>query len=92
MENTKKNLFINECDDVYKKESLNLSSNKKRNIEYWDLIDEESKVFLEKLALMAGVTIEEWGDEDAIKEIVTIATKLIEERFDVKFHFVNENY
>lgn len=94
MDDLKKMVSINknENGDVYTITELEFSEKKKRNMEYWDSIDDESRIFLEKLASMVGIDIKEWGDEDAIKEIVDIATNLIEKRFEVKYPFVDENY
>lgn len=84
-------IISNRYEDVYSKEEIMFSKEKKRNAEYWDIIDDESRVFVEKLALMVGIEIKEWGNEDLIKSIVDIATHSIEERFDVKFPYVNED-
>lgn len=89
MENAAKNVFISENDDIYSKKEIEFSKEKKINAEYWDIIDDKSRIFLEELASMVGIDVKAWADEDAIKEIVDVATRLIEERFDVKFPFVN---
>ena len=91
MESTNQTL-TNKNEDLYEKVNVDFSKSKKRNMEYWDSLDDETRIFVEKIAFMAGIKINEWGNEDLIKEIVSTTTKLIEERFDVKFPFVDEDF
>lgn len=82
-----------EREDVnYTYEKLEFSKNKKRNMEYWDMIDSIAEDALNSAAAMVGITNIEWNEFDDIKEVTDLLVKLIESKFEVKFPYVDEDY
>ena len=85
-------VLTNERDDEYTIEKIDFSTqSKKGNNFMWDEIDDEVQETIEKIASKIGLTIEEWGELDLIKETVEFITGNLEKRFDVKFPYVDED-
>lgn len=84
----------NKFNDAYLQEPINEvhSSTKAKNVYYWEHIDGLAQDMLENMASCVGIKILEWGDFDDIKKVVEIVTEIIEERFEVKYPFVEGNY
>lgn len=57
---------------------------------YWDEIDAEVELFLNKIAEKGGVKIEDWGDLDLISDTREFIIKCLEERFDIVFYTQDE--
>jgi hypothetical protein len=84
----------NELGDTYFQTELEGEhlTDKKANVEYWDNLDGLAQETLEEMAKAAGIYISDWGDLDDIKKVVDTLKEIIEERFKVKFPFVDEDY
>ena len=71
---------------------------KKANMAYWDSIDGLAEGYVEQLIAhsMPSVLIDEEEYDDIVlelgKEITEFATKLLEERLNAEFPYVDENY
>ena len=72
---------------------------KKANLAYWDMIDDLAEEYVRGLIAFSnsGIQIDEDEDEDDVvlelgKEITEFATKLLEERLNAEFPYVDENY
>ena len=78
---------------VYKNEEV---YSKKGNMAYWDSIDEISEDYVRRLAEMSDVPVsfDEEGQDllDIGKEITELAVKLLEERCNAEFPYVDGNY
>ena len=71
---------------------------KKANMAYWDEIDDHTEEYVKQLLAMSDrYCVDEDEDFDDIvtemaKEITEFATKLLEERLNAEFPYVDENY
>lgn len=72
---------------------------KKANMAYWDEIDDLTEEYVKNLLVFGhyGILIDEDEDEDDVilelsKEITEFATKLLTERLNAEFPYVDENY
>lgn len=86
----------NEHDDAYallENRNLKVFTNKKTNMEYWDMLEAEAKKFLLAMAVNGGIDIKELESCHMQKELVEKAVALIEVNFPkAQFPVVNENY
>jgi hypothetical protein len=77
---------------TYYKEDPEFSTDKKKNIELWDEIDNIAQEAIEKVAAIAGVKISEFGDLQDVKEVVEHLTEIVKRRFGAETLYVDENY
>lgn len=84
--------YTNKYGDVYTKRDLQLTDDKKHNVQYWEVIDSIAFNAVKDIAEAGGVTIVELGNENIYKSIVDMLVNEIEERFNIKYPFINENY
>ena len=84
--------------DFYNKLSSCATVSKKGNLSYWDAIDELTEEYVRNLLAFSNpeVQIDEEDEDDIVlelgKEITEFATKLLEERLNAEFPYVDENY
>ena len=82
-----------ELGDVYVQTSKTFGGEtKKENVNHWESIESIVEDAVNKIAESAGVKVVEWEDYSIIKEATELITSSLEERFGVKYKFINENY
>lgn len=86
------NLMENKYGDFYSTVEVPRHATKKANMSCWDQIDTIAEDAIKQIASFAGVDVEEFGDCAIYKEAVDLMTSSIEERFNVKFQYVEGNY
>lgn len=84
--------LTNQYEDEFTKEDPEFSTDKKRNMELWDEIDNIAQEAIEKVAAIAGVKISEFGDLQDVKEVVEHLTEIVKRRFGAETLYVDGNY
>lgn len=82
-----------ELGDVYvQTENTFGGYDKKGNMADWDSIEGIVENAINEIAKTAGIEVTEWQDYSIIKEATELITKQLEEKFDIDFKFIDENY
>ena len=74
---------------------IEVSKNKKRNLEYWDGIDNLSEEYIKNLSSFFGFDGNELDDNDIMeiaKEVTKKAVGILESEYGYQFPYLDENY